>query len=174
MQWGEYYMNSFKDKKQEYERAIDRPIAKFDINPVIITPEKALVFAKRIPNVQCGGMWSFPGGKVFDGETIESALKRMTYIKTGLDIELLFPDDLNGNIIGVYDDPGRDPRQHVIGAAFACVSVGGELVAKGNSDKVGAFSIEEALGLELAFDHRQILEDFILYRRIVNEQKEYI
>jgi len=150
--------SNFEKQKQAYERDIDKPIAICDVNPFVVTSAKKVVLAKRISLVQDGGKWSMPGGKIFVGERIEEALKRMTRLKIGLEIELMFPT-LNESLIGVYDDPGRDPRAHVIGFAFLCKEIGGEIITGGNSEEVRAFSEEEMQGLELAFDHPEIISD---------------
>jgi len=146
------------ERKAAYEKAIDKPTATLDVNPVIVTPEKKVVLAKRISSVQDGGKWSMPGGKIFVGERIENTLKRISYLKTGLTIELMFPT-LNQSLVGVYDDPGRDPRAHVVGVTFLCRKVSGEIKAGGNSDEVKAFSEEEIKSLPLAFDHEEVLKD---------------
>ena len=148
----------FKEQKQAYKKAIGEPTATLDVNPVIVTKDKKFVLAQRIPNDQEGGKWSFPGGKIFVGERIEESLRRMTRLKTGLEIELLFPS-LNESLVGVYDDPKRDTRAHVIGFAFFCKLVGGEMEPGGNSEKVDLFSPEQIKDLELAFDHRMVFED---------------
>ena len=149
---------NYEEQKLAYEREINKPMAAFDVNPFIITPDNRVVLARRIPSVQDGGKWSMPGGKVFDGERIENALKRMTLLKTGLVIELMFPT-LNESLIGIYDNPGRDPRAHVVGVAFLCREVGGDIITGGNSGEVRAFSEEEVQDLELAFDHPEIIRD---------------
>ena len=86
------------------------------------------------------------------------SLKRMTKMKTGLDIELYF-DDFNANVTGVYDDPARDPREHVIGITFLCKVVGGELTVGGNCSEVEFVSEEDSLNLETAFGHDYMLVD---------------
>ena len=55
----------------------------------------------------------------------------MTKLKTGLEIELYY-ENFNDNVTGVYDDPQRDPREHVIGITFLCKVNGGDLVTGGN------------------------------------------
>jgi len=150
--------SAYERQKLAYERAIDRPTATLDVNPVIVTDDKKFVLAKRIPTVQEGGKWSFPGGKIFVGERIEESLRRMTRLKTGLEIQLMFPS-LSESLVGIYDDPKRDPRAHVIGFAFFCKIIGGKMKPGGNSEKVDFFSPEQIEDLDLAFDHRIIFED---------------
>jgi len=150
--------NKFETQRLAYKEAIDKPIAAFDVNPVILTEDKKIVLARRIPNDQEGGKWSFPGGKVFVNERTEEGLRRITQLKTGLEVKLMFPS-LNESLAGVYDDPKRDPRSHVIGLAFFCKIVGGGIKPGGNSEKVEAFPVDTVKDLELAFDHRLIFKD---------------
>ena len=52
-----------------------------------------------------------PGGFVNEGERVEDAAIREVKEETSLDIEL-------GNILGVYSDPSRDPRGHIMSTVF--------------------------------------------------------
>ena len=61
-----------------------------------------------------------PGGFVNVGETIEEAARREVKEETSLDVELT-------NILGVYSDPKRDPRGHIMSTVFV-----GEVVTDEN------------------------------------------
>ena len=149
-------------KKISYEQTIDMPLAKFDINPFIVDTNDNIVLAQRITTVQYGGTWHMPGGKVFVDELVLDALKRMSLLKTGLEIEFLCPS-LNESVVGVYDDPNRDPREHVLGITFACKILGGEFIPGGNCNDVKAFSPEKALELQLAFGHDYMIKDGVKF-----------
>jgi len=149
---------NLEEQKKEYEEAISKKKALFDVNPVIVTDAKKIVLVKRIDNVQEGGKWSMPGSKVFEGERITETLKRIAKLKTGLDIEMI--SGLKNSLVGVYDNPKRDPREHVVGLTFECEVIGGELKMGGNSSDIGEFTEEEIKNLDLAFDHRENLDDF--------------
>lgn len=144
-------------KKKEYEKAINKKLSKYDINPFILNEKNQVLLQQRISTVIFGGKWIMPGGKVFDLERIESALKRMTKLKTNVDISF-YNEDLNSSLIGVYDDPYRDPREHVVGITFACKYVGGEIVPGGNSSNVQFFDMEDALKLDLGFGHDYMIK----------------
>ncbi len=152
-------MNNIDEKKKAYEESINKQIAKFDINPLIVDNKKILL-AKRIPNVQFGNTWHMPGGKVFTNERFIDSLKRMTKMKTNLDIDFLY-ENMNENVVGVYDDPKRDPREHVVGITFFCKVVGGNSEAGGNCSEVNFFSKDEIKALSTAFGHDYMLEDGI-------------
>lgn len=132
--------------------------AYLDVNPVIVTSENRLILAKRVKNVVGGGRWHLPGGRVLFNETFEMTLKRVAFAKTNLRIELLYPS-LKESLVGIYDDPKRDPREHVIGLAFLCKIVGGEMDPGHKTMEVKSFSNSEIKDLKVAFDHRHMIED---------------
>jgi len=129
-----------------------------DINPVIITSENKIILAKRTKNIVGGGQWHLPGGRVIFNETFETTLKRVAFKKTNLKIELLCPS-LKESLVGIYDNPKRDPREHVIGLAFLCKVVSGETKPGHKVEEVKSFSEFEVEGLQIAFDHRKMVDD---------------
>lgn len=95
--------------------------------------------------------WALPGGFVDYGETVEQAAIREAKEETGLDVNLI-------EQFHVYSDPGRDPRQHNISIVFVAKAVG---LPKAQDDAKQAliFPIDK-LPDKMAFDHRQIIEDY--------------
>jgi 8-oxo-dGTP diphosphatase len=132
--------------------------AYIDVNPVIVTKDNKIVLAKRIKEIVEGGKWHLPGGRVQYKETLETSLKRLAKTKTNLKIELFYPS-LKQSIVGIYDNPERDPREHVISIAVLCKPVDGELKPGPKVDAVKSFSLEETKKVEVAFDHRRTVED---------------
>lgn len=100
------------------------------------------------------GKWAIPGGRIEENETAEECLKREFKEETGLDVEPV-------KLIGIYSDPKRDPRK-IIGAAYIVKRIGGEIKAGDDAGEAKWFRIEE-LPAELAFDHREILKDAIIF-----------
>jgi ADP-ribose pyrophosphatase YjhB (NUDIX family) len=129
-----------------------------DVNPVIVTSDGKIVLAKRTQDIVGGGMWHLPGGRVQFKETIEATLKRVAFVKTNLKVELFCPS-LKESLVGIYDDPERDPREHVISIAFLCKIADGETKPGANVDEVKRFSEEETKNLKIAFDHGKTVED---------------
>ena len=61
--------------------------------------------------------------------------------------------------MGIYDDPKRDPRGHVISIAYICRVTGGKLEAGSDAKDVRCVSVKEVKKMKLAFDHAKILAD---------------
>ncbi len=116
----------------------------------VIIYNNGVVLIKR-KNEPFKDFYALPGGFVEYGETVEEALKREMKEETGLDVRIL-------KLIGVYSDPGRDPRGHTVSAAFLCIGEG-ELKAGDDAKEVEVVPIDEAEKLPLAFDHARILRD---------------
>jgi 8-oxo-dGTP diphosphatase len=110
-----------------------------------ITGKGIVLVRRRYPPFQ--GFWALPGGMVERGETVEAALVREVKEETGLDVT---PKKL----IGVFSDPKRDPRGHVISVAFQAQVLSGSLLAGSDALEIKTF-LEPPK--ELAFDHQQIL-----------------
>ena len=108
--------------------------------------------------IQRGGrtfhsFWALPGGLLDEGETVEEALVRE--MKEELDVDVVPLE-----ILGVYSDLDRDPREHTISTVFICDAYKGKLRAGDDAANYGVFSLEEIEKLEIAFDHRKIINDF--------------
>jgi ADP-ribose pyrophosphatase YjhB (NUDIX family) len=99
--------------------------------------------------------WALPGGFVDYGETLEDAAMREAKEETGLNVKLI-------RQFHSYSDPNRDPRRHVITTVFLA-EASGQAAAGDDAAEIGVFSAVK-LPDKMAFDHRQILEDFITGR----------
>ncbi len=95
--------------------------------------------------------WAIPGGFVDYGESIENAAVREALEETSLNVELL-------RQFHVYSSPDRDPRFHSISTVFIARATGTPIAADDAKD-AGIFT-KETLPDEIAFDHREILDDY--------------
>lgn len=118
-----------------------------------------LIYRKNFPQG-----WALPGGHLDAGETLKEAAVREAKEETGLEIEIVNASSATGEI-GVYDGPKRDPRKRMIGAVFAAKVKSGSLKASTDAKEAQWFSLEEALKLELCFDHRIILQDYAKWKK---------
>jgi ADP-ribose pyrophosphatase YjhB (NUDIX family) len=145
---------------------IDQKSAFIDVNPVIVSSKGEIILAKRKKSIIEGGLWHLPGGRVQVGETLEYTLRKVAFNKTNLRIELFF-SSLKESLVGIYDDPNRDPREHVVSLAFLCKVLSGKISPGVKMDSVKWFFEEQTEDLEIAFDHRKTVEDsFDILKRL--------
>lgn len=134
--------NSKENDKQEFKN----PALAAD---TIIQEGKGIILIKRRFE-PFKGRWAFPGGFVDYGERVEDAAIREAKEETGLDIKLI-------KLVGVYSDPDRDPRKHVVTITFLAKRVGGEMKETDETTDIKVFD-KIKLG-ELAFDHHLTIKD---------------
>ncbi len=101
-------------------------------------------------NPPCQGYLALPGGFVEVGEEVEDACRRELMEETGIVAQGL-------SLLGVYSDPARDPRGHICSIVF--VGASPALEPRGGDDARDAAWIANWRECDLAFDHRDILED---------------
>ncbi|AWV88416.1 NUDIX domain-containing protein [Bradymonas sediminis] len=100
--------------------------------------------------------WAIPGGFVDEGESVENAAWREAMEETGLEVELT-------DLLYVYSDPQRDPRQHTMSAVFIATATGAP-DARDDAADARLFELD-ALPEDIAFDHARILAHYREYRR---------
>ena len=100
---------------------------------------------------------ALPGGFVNEGETVEDAMKREAMEETSLEIHPI-------DVLGVYSDPRRDPRKHIVTVVFVGIIVSGDLRANDDAASIEWIQLGSIDQLQqqrmLAFDHAQILRDY--------------
>lgn len=96
--------------------------------------------------------WALPGGFIDYGESAEQAAVREALEETGLVVRLT-------GLLGVYSDPGRDPRFHTLSVAFTAESDDSREPQAGDDAAGARFFLLDELPT-LAFDHRRIVDDF--------------
>lgn len=115
--------------------------------------EVLLVRRAREPHA---GRWALPGGFVDVGESTEDAVRRELLEETGLKGDLV-------DLLGVYSEPGRDPRGHTVTVAYVLKVAGIVQVAAGDDAADARWFALDKLP-ELAFDHGRILADAARWR----------
>lgn len=133
---------------------MSRELAHLTADVVAIAPgpeATPLVLLIRRRHDPYAGCWSLPGGHVDPGETAEAAARRELAEETGVEVALA--DEL-----GVWHQPGRDPRGRYVTVAHLVV-LREMPVATAGDDATEAEWVPArvALDRELAFDHREIL-----------------
>ena len=114
-------------------------------------PDQPIVLIERC-NPPLG--WALPGGFVDVGESLEQAAMREAKEETSLEVKLQM-------LLGCYSDPARDPRGHTVSAVYIADASG---IPHAADDAKNIIVVDPSrCGLELAFDHRQILDDYICF-----------
>ncbi|MEK8128409.1 NUDIX domain-containing protein [Paenibacillus filicis] len=107
------------------------------------------------------GHWALPGGFSSPEESIYACALRELQEETGV-------ESVHLEYFNEYSEPGRDPRGWMISHAFYALVKEDALAARRAADDaadVRLFSVEEALDMKLAFDHRQIIQDALIHIR---------
>ncbi|MES2199795.1 MAG: NUDIX hydrolase [Chlamydiota bacterium] len=99
---------------------------------------------------------AIPGGKVEYGETVENAVRREMKEEVNLDL-----NDLRQ--FHVYSDPLRDFRHHSVEVAHVAKAFQSP-TAGDDAAKAFIVKLEDIPWNELAFDHAQVLKDYIAWR----------
>lgn len=101
------------------------------------------------------GKWALPGGFIHPDESSYKSAKRELLEETGV-------DSIHIKHFGTYDEPGRDPRGWIISNAHYALVHEKHLEkrqAADDAEEVRLFTINEALKLDLAFDHLDIITE---------------
>ncbi len=101
--------------------------------------------------------WALPGGFVDYGESLEDAVRREMKEETSLELEEL-------RQFHTYSEPARDPRFHTVTVVFTAKGKGTPKAG----DDAGALKVVKPAEIgkfNFAFDHRQVLEDYLKRRK---------
>jgi 8-oxo-dGTP diphosphatase len=116
----------------------------------VITDEHGRVLMMERGTDPFRGTWVFPGGYVDPGETVEQACIREVREELGLEVKLT-------GLIGIYSEPGRDPRGSVVSIAYRAVIVGGTVTV--TPEARAHRWLEPGEEVPMGFDHARILAD---------------
>jgi len=120
---------------------------------LIVKVDGGVLFVKR-KHAPFKGQWAFPGGYLECGkETLEEAGVRELCEETSLKAN---PKNLE--LLGVYSNPKRDPRGHVIAHVYVVKQFTGRMKANDDAAEVKVFKEKPE---RLAFDHSKIYDDYM-------------
>src|SRR2546426_11666947 len=106
------------------EGMTERPSPAVTVDGLVRFDGKLVAIRRR--NDPFRGMPALPGGFVELGETTVEAGVRGVREETGLETQGI-------RLVGVFSDPGRDPRGHTITPAYALEAIGGQLQGGGGA-----------------------------------------
>ena len=109
---------------------------------------RVLLVRRKYPPFQ--GHFALPGGFVEVGETTDAAVLRELREETGLTGECIA-------LVGVYSDPGRDPRHHTVSLVYLVRATSYDVRA--GDDAAAAEFVADWQNQSLAFDHSKGLAD---------------
>src|SRR5919106_2146540 len=137
-------------------------------NPIptvdIIIEQDSRILMVRRKNEPYKGCLALPGGFVNEGERIEDAARREANEETSLNIGL-------SEILGVYSDPKRDPRGHLMSTVFiAMIPVGNDTEAvrasaQDDAAEIHWINLDDLDNSTIAFDHKKILFDYKVWKQ---------
>ncbi len=149
----------------ERYRAKDYPRPSVAVDLVVFTliDAQLRVLLVRRKEHPFKGAWALPGGFVRVGETaaeqgedLDAAARRELEEETGLSASRVFLEQLY-----TFGESGRDPRMRVISVAYyALVRPDLAPIVKAGGDVEGAdwLPVDQLAKLDLAFDHKKIVE----------------
>ena len=120
------------------------------VDCVVFDNEGWLLLIRR-KNAPFKGKYALPGGFVEYGESTEAAARRELQEETSLKVG-------QQHLVGVYSEPKRDPRGHVISIAYVAVATRSAKTRAGD-DAASAEFVAGWRTLKLAFDHNAIVRD---------------
>lgn len=123
----------------------------------IIQNSSSILLIKR-SNDPYKNQFALPGGFVNKGETIEEAIKREVYEETSLEVHPI-------DILGVYSDPKRDPRGHMMTVVFIVLVIRGNPSSGDDAKEISWIPIEKINDIKIAFDHKLVIHDYLRWKK---------
>ena len=122
------------------------------VDAVIQFNKKEDIVLIRRKNPPFKNSYALPGGFVEIGESVEDACIREAFEETNIKVKIV-------KQIGVFSDPKRDPRGHIVTVAYLCEPRTKNEKPKAQDDAAALeiIPLSKIPSLKLAFDHMQII-----------------
>lgn len=150
----QYSIEKFERPSVTTDIAVFRVTELEELNKKKKPPKKLQILLIKRAMYPYKNYWALPGGFCVPGERVEDTAKRELREETNV-------SDVNLNLIGVYSAPGRDPRGWIISNTFLALINKDKCVLRTDEEAWEAawFSKEDLENIDLAFDHRNIIEE---------------
>jgi ADP-ribose pyrophosphatase YjhB (NUDIX family)/O-acetyl-ADP-ribose deacetylase (regulator of RNase III) len=123
------------------------------VDIIIELPEGIILIERSNPPYG----WALPGGFVDYGESLEIAVRREAKEETNMELD-------NLRQFHTYSDPARDPRFHTISTVFIAQGKGQPQFGD-DAKGLKVVPYDELLKREYAFDHKQVIVDYLASRK---------
>lgn len=133
-----------------YRYEYPRPALCVDV--IVVNDDFSRVVLIQRKNNPYADSWAFPGGFVDENEDLPDAAARELKEETGL-------QNLALKQFKTYGTPGRDPRGHVVSVVYYGVCSKNTAFEAADDAKDAQWFLLKNLPV-LAFDHKQIMQDF--------------
>ena len=152
---GQQILKQYEDNASEIQKLLMYgPRPALAVDGVIFDKASNLILIRR-KNPPYKGMLALPGGFVENNETTEDAVMREVKEELGIKTRIK-------RLVGVYSDPTRDPRQHVVSVVYELVPLSEEFKAGDDAKSFERVAKNELEGnIELAFDHEEIISNVL-------------
>lgn len=121
---------------------------------IVLNPDQKILLIRR-GSEPFKGMWALPGGFAEEDEDLSETAARELMEETGIKVN---PEDMFQ--VGTYGKPGRDPRGRTVSVVYS-ILLDKHVAVKGGDDAADAEWFSLQIMPELAFDHEEILTNFL-------------
>lgn len=148
--WGRWYTKGYLVSSLQYMKFLDPTIA---VDVVVFTLEQGVLKALAIRRARApfAGSPALPGGFIREGETSETAARRILADKAG--VKNVYLEQLY-----TFDGIGRDPRGPVFSITYFALVPEGEIRISESESTQKPQLISASSLPKLAFDHKKIVE----------------
>ena len=156
---GKQILKQYLENEKEIENLLRYgPKPSLAVDGVVVDKNNNLILIRR-KNPPYKGQLALPGGFVEIDETTEAAVMREIREELGIKTRVK-------RLLGVYSDPKRDPRQHIVSVVYELEPLSEKFKA---GDDAAAFERVPVPGLKkitnLAFDHDKIVSDVFFKKK---------
>ena len=123
---------------------------KLTTDGAVLKDNKILLIKRKNPPFK--NTWALPGGFVEYNEKVEDSVIREVFEETNLKTKII-------DLIGIYSDPNRDPRGHVVTVVYLLGIIDGTLKSGDDASEAKFFDLNDLP--KLSFDHNVIINDII-------------